>query len=190
MLDDSPFDQDESRALNAVRDVMLSCRISGFGRLQLHAQYGDHTFRVAWDSNSGEGVLLHDEVEVVLLQSPPRGYLRAAELDWVLADQRVLLALDGQVMADYAYEPTNQDARAFVKSMALAAEEGELDVDHLQILRDIYYTAGPTEAGSEYRLGPDEYFLLGDDSPNSRDSRHWIARAVTRQQIEGRVLAW
>ena len=43
---------------------------------------------------------------------------------------------------------------------------------------------------SEYALGPDEYFLLGDNSAHSQDSRSWPEAGITSEQIVGRVLRW
>jgi signal peptidase I len=43
--------------------------------------------------------------------------------------------------------------------------------------------AGPT---SSVILGPDEYFVLGDNTRNSRDSRYW--GALPRKNIVGRVV--
>jgi signal peptidase I len=42
----------------------------------------------------------------------------------------------------------------------------------------------------EYTLGPDEYFLLGDNAAVSEDSRTWAEPGVARQRIVGRVLTW
>ncbi|MEZ5950240.1 MAG: S26 family signal peptidase [Planctomycetaceae bacterium] len=48
--------------------------------------------------------------------------------------------------------------------------------------------AWPDEQTGErtYRLGPDEYFVLGDNSAVSVDSRHWPEGSVTRSLLIGR----
>jgi len=58
---------------------------------------------------------------------------------------------------------------------------GELRLSHISIFRDIHYTSPPRNDGSPcfaaedhpFKLGPDEFFVLGDNSPRSADSRLW-----------------
>ncbi len=59
---------------------------------------------------------------------------------------------------------------------------GELEVSHIAVYRDTYYLSGWPGRGAKsgrgtqgnpLRLGEDEFFVLGDNSPASSDSRWW-----------------
>ncbi|MCK4998768.1 MAG: signal peptidase I [Anaerohalosphaera sp.] len=52
--------------------------------------------------------------------------------------------------------------------------QGSMMLAHIGIYRDMYYKLGvrPREDNS-FTLGPDEFFLCGDNSPVSHDSRMW-----------------
>jgi signal peptidase I len=76
-------------------------------------------------------------------------------------------------------------------------DRGEVLVDgtvarkNLDVLRDVYYLAGPGDPRVQYRLGAGEYFMLGDNSARSLDSRQWAARGgVSADLLVGRALAW
>jgi len=49
---------------------------------------------------------------------------------------------------------------------------------------------GPVEGGPDFsatEIPPNEYFLLGDNRPNSLDSRSWIKSTIKREDIIGVV---
>jgi len=59
---------------------------------------------------------------------------------------------------------------------------GSLTLSHIAIFRDIHYTSkkspnssetGRATQGNPFTLAEDEFFVLGDNSPNSEDSRWW-----------------
>jgi signal peptidase I len=78
-----------------------------------------------------------------------------------------------------------EDAVRMIEDTEPRAEifgSGKLMVSHIGIFRDIHYTAAKFANSSEYGratkdnpfvLGEDEFFVLGDNSPNSEDARWW-----------------
>jgi signal peptidase I len=59
---------------------------------------------------------------------------------------------------------------------------GKITLSHIAIFRDTHYTSkkyanspisGRATEGKPFKLGKDEFFALGDNSPNSEDSRWW-----------------
>jgi len=73
---------------------------------------------------------------------------------------------------------------------------GRLTLSHVAVYRDIHYTrkkyANSSETGratesNPFKLGKDEFFVLGDNSPNSEDSRWWSSRGVGNNGISYRA---
>ena len=92
--------------------------------------------------------------------------------------------------AEYAenrFDPADRlrDGRTFGPRVRLGGEEARLVFRSIRVLRDVHYTARDVHGvQAPADLGPDEIFVLGDNSSESRDSREW--GPVRRSQILGR----
>lgn len=164
------------RVLHPVRDLMLSARlrVTRPGKLLFRATDGALEF-VAVVGPGREVELLENGRSVSRSTAGPAldaGELRA----WVsLVDRQFLLALNGRIVVERPYERPATPADASTRPFALGTQGAGLEAWDLQVWRDVYYDDGsdpPAEYGEQAcTLQHDEVFVLGDNSPQSSDSR-------------------
>lgn len=110
---------------------------------------------------------------------------------WVRLDNRTVLPpmeLDGRIERRFEPKTTSTRPIYFETSVSKAT------VSHVRIDRDIHYGGRITGSihaagiGKPYKLGADEFFMLGDNSPISNDSRAWPQPAVHRRLLIGKPI--
>ena len=142
------------------------------------------------------------------LQVSAGGALRFTRVEVSYFDHRLLVAMNGQLAFDPVDFPTQDSGPPCpAPVLAIGVRGGAATVRHLRVFRDIYYTpqlSGLFQPGfgvaKPYQLGPDEYFLLGDNSEISHDSRFWSTGPVVRREefigkpilvhLPGRMRPW
>ena len=94
-------------------------------------------------------------------------------------DRALIVRVDGRQVACHVYEPSRGvyewagfGSQAQVR---LGCKAGRVAFRDPGIYVDVHYTDSPDRYGVRvpYQLGPGEYFVLGDNSANSNDSRFW-----------------
>ncbi len=98
-------------------------------------------------------------------------------------DDRVVASVDGQVLFTYDYEGNSGGTRA----VRFGARGADLLFERIAVDRDVYYTDVPGSAMTGYKLKPDEYYMLGDNSPASSDSRRWERPGIPAENIIGKA---
>ena len=96
-------------------------------------------------------------------------------VEFALTDRRASLAVNGVeavVPLDLAADPPGRSRRGGVsRPVQFGATGPGAVVRGLKLYRDVHYTDAATVSGWPMPAG--EYFVLGDNSPNSHDSRGW-----------------
>lgn len=190
ILDESPVDQAESRVLQPVSDILLNCHLqaAGEGEVLLRAGATGDEFTASLDVTSGQGQLTHNDRTLTNFSAGRHPLQGATRLEFILADHRASLVLDGRLVAEQKYEPSKEPG---VRAAAIGARGAAIEVRRLQILRDVHYTAVPPGGGSKHQLGPNEYHVLGDNSPHSLDSRtESFGAGISGDAIIGRAIRW
>jgi signal peptidase I len=179
VTDSYVYNQTQSRReLFPVRDLALSCRLraTGSGQIVVVATDGAVEFWLRLDLQRQHAELLRDGTRVASAPCEFPGSSSEGRLYLSLIDEQVCVAWNDELLLGHPYERPANAGPASSRPFRIAAVGVELDVWNLHIDRDIYYTPPLTAAAlgvrdAQTRLGPGEYFVLGDNSPQSRDSR-------------------
>ena len=179
-----------------VHDFILECEVE-VGAVGKDASFAcrlfDGTDSVAAEvlvgpKEAGRAFLSHDRLGV--LASAGGVSLEAGKayrVEFAFVDRRATLAIDGRVVVAPADLPAESKRGEVRRPVQLGARGCKLTLRNLRIDRDIHYTqAGKHGTKQPARLGPDEYFMLGDNSGNSQDSREWDHPGVPEAEFIGK----
>jgi signal peptidase I len=187
ITDDIGYHQTRIRRVEDIRpvsDLLLSFRlteVAGPGWLWIRATDGRDEFRLRLNTAepSCEAFRNEERLPVPPADRWPKG-LAGVLVEVCLFDRQLVLALGGDPVVVYPYEPSPRPRRPTAHPLAIGAESVGLAIGDLRVFRDVLYThpvGWKARWGllSPVRLKADEYFVLGDNSPFSDDSRTWCS---------------
>ncbi len=183
--------------VHPVSDLMLSlCLVEarGQGLLILRATDGRDEFQTRLDPIRGRYEILRNgrPVPAAIGRIPP--FRDELSVEFSLFDEQLLLAFDGEVRVQWPYDPSPGISKPSSQPLAIGARGLGVVIRDLTIYRDVYYARplgphNPQGVDEPLELGEDQYYVLGDNSPISEDSRTWTAGpAVPASLLVGKPL--
>ncbi len=191
------YNGNEPRQLNDVKDLGIEARVtlgpsvetisialcSGFDRFVLRiptAAAGEIELL-----RNGQGVPLSNRSNLISAKGVQP---RTLVLEAAVMDGRFQAAIDGQLLFDpFDFDDPLLRGSASEFPLELGVRGGAAEVSEIRVYRDIYYTGKlanfprqPHGLRSGVKLGVDEFFVLGDNSSVSNDSRFWSEGPVVR----------
>jgi len=141
---------------------------------------------------------MKNKTALTIVTAHNKPYRPLGWLELKIVDRRALVLVNQKVLAEFEFQPTDppslsassQSATSVNEVAAVGAQGSEVEIRRLIVSRDVYYTPPADGSTANYQLGPDEYFMLGDNSPQSVDSRIWSPSGLAASQLVGSVINW
>lgn len=109
-------------------------------------------------------------------------------LEFSTFDSQVAVAINSkEAFAPFAFE-TRGDTKSVTLPARFGVSQLACDVVDVELSRDVYYTPVQNPDSVTTQLGSDEFYVLGDNSPVSVDSRVWDDPAVPKRALIGKPL--
>lgn len=169
------------------------------GAVFLRVKDAGHEFTVRFDCRPGGVTELRQDGEVVAESSFGLPVGESSELVLENYDDRLVVRMNGKELLRYDYDPVSSPLTAFGvpelgrRGVSFGAAGARVVWERLRLDRDIYWVSEREETFGHrpgpYKLAEDEYFVLGDNSPASSDSRsvNWARPGVSRSHIVGQT---
>lgn len=179
---------------HAVNDLMVSfrLRLTGEGIFAVELTDGRERFRLLADAKHRTLALHQDSAKEALRAAELPAELfsqHGALVEMSVMDRQVLVAIDGrEPFAAWTFDTPVSLEELQISPVRLGAQDLQAAVESLVVYRDVYYTRGKARHGvdSPFALQQDEYFVLGDNSPVSLDSRSWADGALNQKLLLGK----
>ncbi|WP_165063755.1 signal peptidase I [Paludisphaera rhizosphaerae] len=187
----------DGRSDNPVHDVGLEARVQpgpGVQSIALSLRSAGDRFvvRIPVGVDGPVEVTRNGSLQKVFVRSNPMAHSEAPHtVEASIFDGRLLASVDGSLLFEpLDYDDPTDSPWNDESPIALGVRGGSLLVPELKVYRDVYYTNAqnlanrrPNGVLEAYPLKDGEYFVLGDNSPVSNDSRFWPQGPVVRREL-------
>lgn len=187
VLDFASYNGMDLRGENPVPDLFLEAKLapgSDLNDVSLRLSRGADRFVVSLPVDGRGKLEVRRNGRLEPLLKPGSGLISTGKPQHVeasLFDRRLTVVVDGVVQFEpIDFLPNGLGPRGFASPIGIGVKSGHLDVSDVKLFRDVYYTSSlantprrPFGVETPYVLGKDEFFVLGDNSAVSNDSRFW-----------------
>jgi len=204
--------QQERRVHDILLDADLQCQGAGWLAIALTDGYDDLLIEIPIGL-AGAATVRNVNANRRLTAKPPPPIVsvscqitvdQSLHLEAGFVDRRLLLAVNGKEIFGNVDLPTvlpSGDRRRLRGPLALGGAGPvslgvyglEADAGHLRLFRDIHYTERNGRSvyhnavNQAVELGTGEFFMLGDNSANSYDSRCWPTPVIREEYLVGKA---
>jgi len=191
ILDDYGYNRRrDTRRPVAVRDLMTAFTLEltgGNGRFFTEITDGHRRYRFQLDVGTRDvsvGVV-GNKTPIAAARLKATAMTKPLLIEMSLFDRQLLLAVNGHpVFKPALLESLPKETPAPRRPVRFGAAGLNARVGELRLYRDIYYTE--KGRGGKWSVADGEYFVLGDNSPISADSRVWPHSGVPRELLLGK----
>lgn len=180
--------------LKFVHDFIMEFDLTvgpGQGTVALGLRDGHEMMTAEISAGAGAPIRLRDTAGLEIAQGLPFHLIEGASHHVVYAfvDRRVTLSIDGKELISGVDRAEVGDRLPVSRPAWIGVRGVAATVSHFRLSRDIFYSAtGRNGIFDPWPLGPDEYFMLGDNSANSEDSRYWSHPGIPEANFLGKPL--
>ena len=185
ILDNYGYNQDVSRRLNVVSELLVTCELQADLKAELCLEFSqvEWGYRLVLSPSRRSYWIEQNGTRLQEKSLPPEGVRR---VEFAICDGQLLTGINDQsgmtVPMDVVLPKTTPVPRIGIR-------HGSASLSRLSVDRDLFYLRQLPEQAPQ-RLAADEYFLLGDNSPISVDSRDPELGPIRQDHVLGTVTRW
>ncbi len=186
----NPVNESREHLVDEFFVSLMLTNVKGDGQFEIQLSDSEHQFSAILDFGKKECSLRKDGENEVLVRVPfpPSFSATKAHVEFSLVDKQATLALNGkEVFQPVPFERMGEP-QSVTEPVRFGATQIDCTVTNIELSRDVYYVSKPNQQERLAQLGADEFFVLGDNSAVSVDSRLWERPGVPRRALIGKPL--